>query len=302
MNVEDKRLTERTVERDAEAGRIIPAASKAVDLEARTVEDVASTNRVDRDGEIIHPEAFRETLPGFLASNAPLLSAHTHRAGDATPTQVGWVMDAQIEKTRVVMTVKFARTEAAEEWWTIASDPGGKGLAVSIGFRPLRYVAGTAKEIAEAFPDLKRSIREAGLADEDRLVVFTAIELYELSCVPVPSNRLALQIRSAMKALAGTDGEDADAAEGLAEAIGEAVREAVREGLADVRSETHNLKSAIDELSEFVLALTPDLVGCAPPPPSPGGDDPAGPAGERQGDDADVAAARDLLAACRSKA
>jgi len=171
--------------------RFMKGFSCAVDVENRTIDGVASTINLDRHGDIILPSAIAAHADAFMASNAPFLSAHTHRTSEGAPSQIGWVVDMKIDAEKVKCKFKFARTAAADEWWQIASDREGKGIAFSIGFIPIRYIYGTVADIIKEFPDLKKPL--AGQKDDDKLWVLTEVELIEISAVPCPANRESLQ-------------------------------------------------------------------------------------------------------------
>jgi hypothetical protein len=180
--------------------RSIRLLRKGVNLAERTITIVGSTIQIDRDGEIILPSAYETDLKRFLGSNAPFLAAHTHRTQDASPSQVGWVMAGTIRDNEVEFQVRFAQTENAEQWWLLASDPKGRGIAASVGFMPLEWVQGTAAELAKAIPELASVFLIAKIAGDRALRVYTQVELYELSGCPVPSNREALQVLAAKMA------------------------------------------------------------------------------------------------------
>jgi len=256
-----------TIERDSDEaqGRFIPGFSKGVNLANRTVDGIASTINLDRDGEVILPAAFKTTMDKFLGGNAPLLAAHSHRTGDGDPTQIGWVMEMRIERESVPCKFRFATSDAAEQWWKLASDPDGKGIAFSIGFRPIQWVYGTAAELARKFPELRKVFREAGLADDARVRVFTEIELYEISAVPVPSNRESLQLRlaKAFENSAAGEGESGDQT-----AIGEFAAEVVSQLKSDIidqfTASQAEVRDAISELREIIMLSSDDLGQAAP--------------------------------------
>lgn len=157
----------------------------------------ASTLHVDRDGEIIHPKAIGRRLAGFLDGSAPFAAAHAHRSDDGLPTQIGWVDQGVVGTTVVACLFRFAGTDTAEQWRRIARDPKGKGLAFSVGFMPHTWSEGTVADLASEMPELKPALEAAGLGDEQRLRVYTDIELIEISAVMAPSNRQSLQLLEA---------------------------------------------------------------------------------------------------------
>lgn len=267
---------------DEAAGRFLKGfvgggAERAVDLGARTVEGRASTINLDRDGEVILPSALEQTLPAFIGTSAPFLAAHSHRGGDGRPTQIGWVLEGQITKTDVRCTFRYARTGAAEDWWALASDPDGKGHAFSIGFRPIRWIYGTPEELVAAYPELGDPLRDAGVGDEARIRVYVEIELYEISAVPVPSNRQAMMVLAA-KAF-GVEAEDADAAlDALAGNLAErlAGRIAVPPAAAEAAVDTEKLTDLLtgfrleaDRMEELLAVCDlPPAATAAPAPPA----------------------------------
>jgi HK97 family phage prohead protease len=144
---------------------------KAINQADRTLDVVASTSDIDRDGEIILPSAFVETIGSFRA-NPVILAAHLHRLQDGGPSVIG----AAIPDTIVIsdkdlsFKMKFATTKLAEEYWLLYRDKFMKSF--SVGFIGLK---GENREIKGK-----------------SVYVHTAIELLEVSAVPVPSNRAAL--------------------------------------------------------------------------------------------------------------
>lgn len=134
-----------------------------------TLHAVASNARVDRDGEVILPSAFAKHLDRYLA-NPVILSAHTHRAYDGTPTIIGSAQRVAIESEQLVFDMKFASTPIAAQWKSLYAE--GHARAFSVGFIP---ISGEWKEQAEG-----------------NVYVWTEVELLEISAVPVPANPEAL--------------------------------------------------------------------------------------------------------------
>jgi len=290
-------------------GRFLLAHQKSVDLENRRVEVVASTLSLDRDGEIILPSAFAKTLPAFLAGHAPLMTQHTHRTDSGTPSQIGWVMDGRITKTLVSMMIQFAESDpqdACERWWNRAKGKG-KGIATSIGFIPLRWVYGSAADLVREFPEIRDAVREAGLGDDDKLRVYTEIELLELSVVGVPSNRGALQVLAAKGFALEPDGDESaeKALDALVERIAKRLAElapkpeALEVQVSSATMVTEKTARELIDVIEMFIACSPDPINAvAPAPGGPGADSPADRAGDgTEGADGAAASAGRILAA-----
>ncbi len=180
-----------------------------VDLENRTISGVASTIQVDRDNEIILPKAFKARLGKFTGGTSPFMSNHDHRPATGKPGQIGWVMKIEIKQEIVPCDFRFVDDpqSPAEQWWKLSKDPNGKGIMFSIGFIPIRWVYGSAADLGREFPEIREALAAAGFADDDRLRVYTEIELLEISAVSVGSNWGAIQILTAK--MFGKDGEAA---------------------------------------------------------------------------------------------
>lgn len=274
-----------------------------VDLAARTVTGTASTINLDRHGEIVLPSAFKAKIGKFLGSNAPMLAAHTHRTDDATPSQIGWVMTAAIAADRVTCTFRFADdpTGPAERWWKLASDPDGKGIAFSIGFIPDRWVYGSVADLVREFPEIRQTVAANGYGDDDKLRVYTLIELLEISAVPVPANRESLQTLmqrfygdDCFKDEPGKTGRNSDAA---------AVDEKFRQLHSKIDSLTAAFRDGMSEISE-ILTLSSDTLNLQDPheahhAPSACGEDAGGDDDGDGADDVRASAAR-LRDVCRS--
>lgn len=142
---------------------------KNIDTEKRRITGVASAEIVDRDLEIVTIDALKAAIDGFMA-NPVILASHSHRLQDGRSPVIGKVVSYQFKGKELLITVEFADTPLALEYWGLYRDKFQR--AFSIGFRILNS---------------KPEMREG-----KQIRVITEIELYEISCVPVPANPAAL--------------------------------------------------------------------------------------------------------------
>jgi HK97 family phage prohead protease len=154
--------------------KIFKAEIKSVDETNHTVEAIVSTNKVDRDGDIILPEAFKDKLKLYKA-HPVLLTSHNYYQ---LMSQIGEAESVKI--TDIGLEVKFkyyvGEGNVEADWgWNLAR----KGIAAfSIGFMGLDY---------------------EWIKGENELITgrkYLQVELLEISQVLVPSNRGALQVDS----------------------------------------------------------------------------------------------------------
>lgn len=145
----------------------------AINEDARRIRFVISTDQVDRDGDIVETEAIAGAIKNF-AKNPVCLACHQHRLSDGMPPVVGsWDTESfKAAAHKSEMDLVFATTTLAETWWNLYKNRHVR--AVSIGFRCL-----------EGWEEVK---------DNRRVWHITQIELYEISCVPVPANQSALAV------------------------------------------------------------------------------------------------------------
>ncbi len=147
---------------------------KEVDAENGTINMVIpmSTGSVDRDGEIIEPNAFKRTLPKFR-KRPILLSSHDYRS---LQSQIGEFTKIKVADEGLMAMPKYYVNEGNPEadW---AFKLASKGMAAfSVGFIPIKS--------------------EPMNGDNDNFMSpqkFTEVELLEISQVVVPSNRDAIQ-------------------------------------------------------------------------------------------------------------
>ena len=143
---------------------------KSIDQDKRQITALASAGTLDRDGEIILPEAFRELLPVYM-KNPVVITSHQHRLLTGSSAVVGNAVKAWIDSQGLWVVIEFVKgTALGEEYWLLYSQK--KQRAFSVGFVPLEH---------------KYEER-----DGNSIRVITKVELLEISCVAVPSNREAL--------------------------------------------------------------------------------------------------------------
>jgi len=196
MSKADTIIEHKTTESAMRIKGVAGGSSGNIDTVNRTINGIASTVNIDRHDEIVLPSAFAARAQKFLASNAPFLASHQHATETGEPAQIGWVTAMRLEADKVVCTFKFAQTDLGEQWWKLASDPAGKGVAFSIGFMPLTSTRKKASDLVAEFPEIKATVADSGIKPDAQLRVYTGIELYEISAVAAPSNRESVQLRA----------------------------------------------------------------------------------------------------------
>lgn len=137
---------------------------KSIDTVNRRIEAIASTATRDRDGDIILPSAFKKTLPEYL-KNPVILAAHCHRLNDGKSPVVAKTVKAWMTSTALNIVIEFAKTDLGEEYWHLYSNKYQR--AFSIGFRGIKW----------------RDENKNGVHTR----IYTEVELFEISCVAVPS-------------------------------------------------------------------------------------------------------------------
>jgi len=130
----------------------------------------ASTDAIDRDGEVILPSAFEKSLLSFR-KNPVVLWAHDH-----SRLPIGRSLAENIIDTGLQFNPQFAIKESLFAKEVFELYKSGFLNAFSVGFVPKEFT----KDEAEG----------------KEVKVFTEVELLEVSAVPVPSNSGALVLRS----------------------------------------------------------------------------------------------------------
>ena len=198
--------------KQAEVGKVYRTAlvpeMRSIDEEKRTIEFVASTEAVDRYGDVIKTSGWR--FENYL-KNPVFLFGHK-----SSEPPIGRTVEIKIETSPVpalVQRVKFADAATYKFADTVFNlYKGGYMRAVSVGFMPL--------ETPERMTDLEGNATGGYL--------FTSQELLELSAVSLPANHEALA-RCVQKGFA-----EADLARVFAPAL---TPEAVYRDLAEINHE-----------------------------------------------------------------
>lgn len=146
--------------------------TKYADFEVKADDGVyrvtASTADIDRDGEVILPASFKNSLPTYLKHNPVILYGHDYSRPPVGKATGGRVTDASLE-----LDIEFAPTPFAQEIKSLYD--GGFMNSFSVGFIP----------------------KDGSYDDEKGAFTYTECELLETSCVTIPSNRAATMIREA---------------------------------------------------------------------------------------------------------
>lgn len=148
------------------------AEKAAINEENRSIRFVISSDKIDRDNEKIEVAAVAGAIKAF-AKNPVALASHQHVLGTGKAPAIGhWDTDSfKATAHTSEMDLIFADTELGNDYWELYKDKHMR--AVSIGFRPLEW-------------------HEESDQKNGRFLVFTKIELYEISACAVGANREAL--------------------------------------------------------------------------------------------------------------
>ena len=147
----------------------LDAITRSINNESRTLEFVASTEAIDRYGDSVQQDGWN--LDNFQ-KNPVFLWGH-----DSTQPPIGKVISIAVKNNQLVATVQFATKDVYPFADTIFQlYRGGFLHAVSVGFLVSEY------EIIVSDDDPSSPIG----------AVFTAMELLEISAVPIPANPEAL--------------------------------------------------------------------------------------------------------------
>ncbi len=181
--------------------RLMMTEVRAIDAERRTITAYASTPTIDRYDTIFDVDAFRGSIDRYMA-NPVVLGGHNtwYESGEAPV--IGRTISADLDESGLLVTIEFAQGGVAETWWARYRDGFMRALSVGV------YVMGS----------------EQRKVDGRTIMVFTSVDLLEISCVAVPGNPEAL-VRAIMdehdldtsakvtRAICANDPEPPDASE-----------------------------------------------------------------------------------------
>ena len=153
--------------------RTFPTAIRGIDEKARTIEFVASSEAVDRMGDILKADGW--VLDNFRRNPSFLFAHRSDQPPVGQVTNIG----VDVSTRQLIAKVKFADAKTYPFADTVFRLYQGKFLrAVSVGFLPLERP--------------ERREHEDGDDDMRLGFIFPRNELLELSAVPVPANPEAL--------------------------------------------------------------------------------------------------------------
>lgn len=156
--------------------KIFRAETKVLSEQEGLVQIVASTAAIDRDGEVVLPKAWGARMHTYL-QHPVLLSSHDYKS---LRSQIGELVDLKITEAGLEGVAKYyVGVGNPEADWGFELAKRGRA-AYSVGFLPHEYERG----------------RRAGEAK----VIYSDVELLEISHVVIPSNRESLQVVSAKSA------------------------------------------------------------------------------------------------------
>jgi len=197
---------------------------KAIDPDQRRITVCISKDEIDRHGERIEIEAISQSL-AIYKTNPVILGDHQHRLPTGESSVIGHSPPDSyvIHPDSIDMDIIFSVNKNAETYWVNYRD--GHQKAVSIGFLPLEW--------------------QLEDVNGKKILVYTKIELFEVSCVAVGSNRGAL-----VKKAGKFDSEPADVA-----AKSDSLDEQFDRFKATMAEKFDNIQVDLEEIKTL---LTPD--------------------------------------------
>lgn len=201
---------------------------KSVNEEDHSINFVPSTDMVDRQKEVVVPEALGDaiTRPNEFSANPVALACHLHRLADGMPPVIGsWDIESvKVLAHRIEMRLRFAvDTRLGAEYWSLYRK--GHMRAVSIGYN-----------IVDGFEEMRSGTR---------VYIINKIELYEISCVAVGANPQALS-----KLKQYYTGDICETAKAAASNTG---LDAVLKAVAEFKQQLDSFGIEIDELKSLIV-------------------------------------------------
>jgi len=183
------------VRRDIQAGEVIFRRCpihllEAVDPQASTVDAMVSTVNADRYNEIVLPSAFARHLDAYRR-NPVHLWAHDPRQMENV---IGKALDVQSVHGGFRARFQYAVAENPQAQMAFELISGGYLNAYSVGFYALAWVY--ADQLDKAPPEVRSELSGMDLKGVD--LIFTEVELFEISLCAVPANRESLVVGRAV--------------------------------------------------------------------------------------------------------
>lgn len=164
-----------------------PITVKSVDLKARKLVGLASTDAVDYDGEVVLPSAWKESLRAWkkLGSRPKFLAAHKHSLDSGHSPALGTIDSMEIVEHGLVFEATFADTELGNEYLKLYDMKAMD--AFSIGFLPREREFDAAK--------IRKILDKEGIKEPEGMpcnFITTKAHAMEVSCVVLGTNYEAL--------------------------------------------------------------------------------------------------------------
>lgn len=164
---------------------------EAVDSQAYTVDAMVSTVNADRYNEIVLPSALARRLEAYQR-NPVHLWAHDPRQ---MANVIGKALDVRAVSGGFRARFQYAVDENPQAAMGFKLIAGGYLSAYSVGFYALAWVY--ADQVEKAAPEIRAELAGMDLTGVD--VIFTDVELFEISLCAVPANRESLVVGRAME-------------------------------------------------------------------------------------------------------
>lgn len=211
----------------------------AVNEADRSILFVISSEKMDRDHEVVSQDGLAAGMKDF-AKNPAALACHLHRLDSGKSPVIGsWDTDTFERKSGYCqMRLRFATTELGEEYWQLYKARHMR--AVSIGFIPMEW-------------------HQEKTEKQGQFYVIDELELLEISCVAVGSNREALSKVKGLLDNWGTPSTvEVKAAELTKKDVTDIVAEQIKTLFGQLSEQLEEIKDIIADSQGFAEALQLD--------------------------------------------
>lgn len=139
---------------------------------------------IDRQGDIILPGAFTKAVDVFMSDGGLVLADHINK----TSNVIGTLLDAQEDKTGLIVDVAFSATSAGQDARQLLREKAVKKMSIAfLAKKPERY---TEKQVLELWSkyNYKPTQSQLKLAKGGANVISEVAEILEVSIVAIPAN------------------------------------------------------------------------------------------------------------------